>query len=266
MKQEQLEIIYESKKDKFARILKFIKKNKTIKDRVNVIENAKALINNDNAKEIIRVIFIDCINAAGGSNLTRNGKASKYFHSKIESLSSEGQIDLSDFFDCFNSKISNFTSLYEYLHESKDLVNFGKKKAALFIYKLDWLQNNLSDNKKIFKNYNIDKTDLIIPLDVVILIMLNYIFGLKNNYRLDQYRDFDLVNSFFKTKIGNKFILIEDLWFWGFFTTNGSGKDREIEFNEDKFYTSEFLKPTKENKALIMDFLKILNELNDTKH
>lgn len=262
MTEKQLELVYQSRKGIIFQILEFIEKHKSTKDKINVIENAKALINNDTAKEKIRLIFIDCINAAGGNNLTRNGKAAKYFHSIIDKLSTHKQIEFKEFLNCFSNEISNYSDLYEYLHKSKNLVNFGKKKAALFIYKLDWIQKNLSTDQIIFKNYKVSNTDLTIPLDIVIVIMLNKILGLKDKFRLDQYKDFDLINSFFKTKIGDKFILIEDLWFWGFFSTKGSGIDRIIEFNEDKFYTSVFLKPTKRNKQYILEFLRIIEGEN----
>ncbi|MGB0886260.1 MAG: hypothetical protein ACPGR5_07525 [Chitinophagales bacterium] len=90
--------------------------------------------------------------------------------------------------------------------------------------------------------------------------MLNEIFQLEGNESLDQYKDFDLINSFFKEKLGKDFILLEDLWFWGYFATKGSGKNRTIEFNEDKFYCAEFLKPTQENKELLLAFINILKE------
>ena len=258
MKEKELEIIYKSKKDKFTQVLEFIEKHKSIKDKINVIENAKALITNDSAKEKIRVLFIDCINAAGGNNLSRNGKASKFFYSKINKLSDEKHINLNDFFACFDNNISNYTELYDYLCNSKRLINFADKKAALFIYKLNWLQENLENEQKIFKNYKINKYQLIIPIDAVILIILNQILRINNKTGLDQKKDFKLINSFFKNKIGNKFILIEDLWFWGYFITKGNGKNRKIEFNEDKFYTAEFLKPTEENKKYINNFLNLI--------
>ena len=79
---------------------------------------------------------------------------------------------------------------------------------------------------------------------------------------LEQYKDFDLINDFFKSQLGDKFLLIEDFWFWGYFTTKGSGIERTFEFNDDKFYTANFLKPTDTNRKYFMDFLKILNDPN----
>ncbi len=260
MLEKVLEQIYNSRKEKIFQVLEFIEKYKLIKDKIHFIENAKSLINNESAKEIIRILFIDCLNAAGGNNLTLNGKSSKYFYSKLEKLSDNRQIELTEFFNCFDNSISNYTDLFDYLHKSSDLKNFGKKKSALFIYKLDWLQQNLESDKKIFKKYQIDKTELIIPLDVVIVLILNKLLNLEKENVLNQYKDFDLINSFFKSKLGERFILIEDLWFWGFFTTKGSGTDRKIEFNDDKFYTAEFLKPTDQNKRYIIEFLRIIED------
>ena len=57
-------------------------------------------------------------------------------------------------------------------------------------------------------------------------------------------------------------LLIEDFWFWGYFTTKGSGGARTFEFNDDKFYTANFIKPTDKNRKYFMDFLQILNDPN----
>ena len=78
------------------------------------------------------------------------------------------------------------------------------------------------------------------------------------NSKLTKYKDFTIINTLFKSKLGEEFMLIEDFWFWGYFSTKVEGKNRIIEFNEDKFYTAEFLKPTDENRKIITEFVKIL--------
>lgn len=259
MTELQLNAYYNKSKSKINKAINFIEKHKSLKDKLNIIENSKALINNEVAKEKIRILFISSLNATGARNLTLDGPTSKNFYLKLDSLSAANQIPLDEFFKCFDPTISNFTHLYEYLHKSKELKNFAKKKTALFLYKLNWLQNNLPHDQKIFKDYPNNHIDLIIPLDIVIVIILNKLLNLSDKLALDQTSDFDLINKFFKSKLGEKFILIEDFWFWGFFITKGKGKVREVEFNEDKFYTAEFIQPTQANKELILEFLEIVN-------
>ncbi len=97
-----------------------------------------------------------------------------------------------------------------------------------------------------------------IPVDNVIVRILNEILCPDKNEKLDQYKDFININNLFKEKLGHEFMLIEDLWFWGYFSTKGKGISRTIVFNDDKFFTAKFLKPTPENRKKIDEFIKLL--------
>ena len=257
---DQLENIFQNNFEKFSNAINFISKNQHLKNKVDIIFNAKALINREPAKEKIRLIFIDALSAAGGSNLTRNGVACRNFNQKINQLPDSDQVNLKCFYTCFDQNINNITGLYDYLHSSDEIVNFGKKKSALFIYKLNWLQTNLNPEQKIFNKYNVNISDLIIPVDIVITLLINKLLSIPDNLLLDQYKDFDLINSFFKSKMGANFLLIEDFWFWGYFTTKGRDRERTFEFNDDKFDSSHFIKPTEQNRQYFYDFLDILND------
>ncbi|MCX6219605.1 MAG: hypothetical protein NTZ69_01290 [Bacteroidia bacterium] len=256
MTENSLRENYRRNEKHFLRIIEFVKNNKEVKQGIDRFFNSALLICKSNAKEKVRILYIQAISAAGGSNLTRNGKSCKEFSTKIDKLGDEQQIELKDFFRCFETEINSFTDLFK--HISHNNLNFGPKKAALFLNKMDWVQRNIDSGQQIFKDYNIDVMDLMIPIDNVIIRILNEIICINCNEQLDQYRDFAIINQFFKEKLGSKFMLIEDLWFWGYFSTKGNGNNRIIEFNEDKFYTAEFLKPTVENRNRISEFIKIL--------
>jgi hypothetical protein len=246
-----------SKNEKhFSRLIEFVKNNKEIKQGIDLIFNSTILTCKFNAKEKIRILYIHAISAAGGSNLTRNGKSCKEFLSKIDILGEDQQVDLKYFFKCFENEIKSFAHLFS--HISHNNLNFREKKTALFLNKIDWVQRNIDYNQRIFKDYNIDIMDLMIPVDNVIVRILNEIICVNSVEKLDQSRDFMIINKFFKENLGNDFMLIEDLWFWGYFSTKGNGDNRIIEFNEDKFYTAEFLKPTRDNENKIKEFIKIL--------
>lgn len=260
MKEQQLEQAYSKHELRFAKTLDFIEAKKNLKERIDAVFNATIIINKESGKEKLRLLFIDTINAAGSSNLTRNGKACKFFYSKIDNLPDASQINIQDFYNSFSTHIRTLHDFYVYLHSSKKIINFGKKKAALFIYKIHRLQKILPTNQKIFIDYNCEELDLVIPVDIVITLVLNKLLRLRGTNVLKQYRDFDLINSFFKKKVGDRFMLLEDFWFWGYFTTKGKGNDRKFVFNEDKFYTSNFIQPNSENRELLMRFLSIIKE------
>jgi len=258
MTHDQFEKIYKSNEEKFLNVIKFISENRRFKTKADAIINAKAIHNKGPAKERIRIIFIDALSASGGANLTRNGEACKFFNHKINQLNDTLQVDLQTFYKCFDIKINSIKDLFEYLWSSKEIVNFRKKKSALFLYKLNSIQTDPYLDQKIFTNYNIEELDLFIPVDVVITLVINRIFNVPDNLLLDQYKDFDLINTFFKSVLPDKFLLIEDFWFWGYFTTKVIGIGRTFEFNHAKFESSDLINPDRENEAVIKDFLKII--------
>lgn len=51
-------------------------------------------------------------------------------------------------------------------------------------------------------------------------------------------------------------MLIEDLWYWGYFNTSGNDDNRKIEFNEAKFYSDVVYYPD----AVVINKLKEFQE------
>jgi hypothetical protein len=203
-------------------------------------------------------MYIDSISAAGGNNLTRNGESCKKFYKQLAHLPESPKIKMEAFYKCFDEEVSSFNDLFFHLGDS--YLNFGNKKSALFLNKINWVQLNIEEEERIFINYEVDNMELMVPVDNVITFVLNKVLFKYSGIKLDQYRDFILINDFFKEKLGDNFMIIEDLWFWGFFSTIGNIKDRKLEFNEDKFYTAKYLKPTKQHENTIKDFIRIVKE------
>ena len=234
-------------------VINFLDKNKSFREDYTKKYCYNLLDEHKSSKENIMTVFINTINAAGGNNLTLTGRACKNFFNIIDKLPESKTVSFESFLSLFNAK--NIIELFNSLSNNKEsLPNFGKKKTALFIRDLDVL------NKKLFSDYLIDKNDLIIPVDIVIEIMLNKIL-LLNEKKLSASRDFDLINDFFKGKLKDKFMLIEDLWFWGYFNLVKQDKSRKILFNEDKFYSDLFLYPSTTLKDKLQEFEKLMNKL-----
>lgn len=257
MARRDISDIFEKNRDRIIELSRFLRQNSKIKNHINSIFNIHPLHSTAPAKERIRVIYISAIEASGGRNLTLSGKSCKAFKKKLDKLPNTPQIKLQTFFKAFSPQIDSFKELFNSIVQSKSLCNIRNKKAAIFLRNLNWVQENAK--RKIFKDYNIKRDDLMIPIDGVIIFILNKFLKLGRN-KLDQYKDFNSLNEEFKSRLKNSFMIIEDLWFGGYFSTVASQGNRKLKFNADKFYTSPFLIPNEKNKKLIEKFISFVKE------
>ena len=258
---------YTKHRKKFDKIIRFMKQNNRYakKYRENYLNS---IINGqDSFKEKIRKLFVHDINAAGGNNLSSTGTSCKKFYKIIDKFPNEKKIKLTSFFNKLGSGSEDFDGIFKFLVKKKKFKNFNKKKVALFIRNIHII------NKKLFIDYSIRKrkNELKIPVDVVIVSTLNNILCLKGKNKLKPTRDSDfiLINKFAKDKLKNDYMLIEDLWFWGYFnsktikskTKKGKTKKdkRKFIFNEDKYYSNPHTYPNKELRSKLIKFKKLLN-------
>lgn len=130
-------------------------------------------------------------------------------------------------------------------------IGLKNKKAALFLRDLFEAQK-LDTAQNIFRGQIIKPTSLRIPLDSVIAGVLNKLFGrnpmplLDNRYAIDKH--FEALTLFAKRRLGGDFMLVEDLWFWGYFGSKGTIVDggferqfvirKEIQFRDPYFTVS----------------------------
>jgi len=248
---------YQDNRNQFIRILDFVKKNQNLKKDIELHFNSKLFLPSINVLNRLHYLFIDCINASRASNLTITGESCKEFWELISSLEIKNhKIEYSEFLKILS--VHNKLDDESLFIQIKMLKNFGNKKAALFINKLFWLQNSVDAEYKIFHNFNLSKKDLEIPIDNVIIKILNEVFYSNTEIKLDQNKHFLIINNFFKQELEKDFLLIEDLWFWGYFCTKGNGEDREIAFNPAKFYSSDFIEPKLEYIALFHEFINLV--------
>lgn len=266
-RQEHLFKIYEEYREPVNELCKFLDQNKKSVLDYHLSFLRYLLLGVETAKEKIRRLYVNAINAAGGNNLSLTGPSCESFFNIIRNIPDYPKIDLESFFSVFPDKISCFDDLFKYLVKEKSLKNFKSKKAALFIRDLNLVQSNVPEKEKIFTNYSCIKQHLRIPVDVVITDILNKAFNLEGKVALEPSRDFELINEFSKNILGERFMLIEELWFWGYFSLIKENKEinpRELKFNEDKFYSDMYMCPTQEIRDKIAEFIELVCNIQGT--
>ncbi len=152
---------------------------------------------------------------------------------------------------------NSFDSLYKAL---KSHSGWGEKTSALFVKTIYHLHNsNYPIELKIWDDVPAEIKDndrFYLPVDAVIISIFNFLeiknWGFKNiNKELKQYN-------------GNDIEIWDDLWFWGFITQKGTGSERKMEWNLNKYWT---LRESDKNPLMIAEikckaeeFLSILRQ------
>jgi len=139
-------------------------------------------------------------------------------------------------FKSFIAKINphnefTFKSLY---HGIESQPGWGKKTSALFTKSIFHLHNGqYSDKLKIWDDVPLvieETDDFYLPVDSVIIAIFKKIEYNRN-------WNFDNINSTIKRYYHRHDIEVwDDLWFWGFITQNGSGDNRQFEWNLNKYW------------------------------
>ena len=157
----------------------------------------------------------------------------------------------------------NYRSLY---FGMKNQIGWGEKTAALFTKTIYHLHNaEYPNNLKIWNDAPIElkKDDLFyLPVDAVIISIFNFLenknwtFG-KVNREIEKYYS------------GDDIEIWDDLWFWGFITQIGTGNERKMKWNLNKYWT---LRESDKNPLIIgeikskaEEFLNILRENKQSK-
>jgi len=142
---------------------------------------------------------------------------------------------------------------------SSEYKNVGPKKAALFIRAITVLNGN--GLNELFSKFKWRKDDLYIPLDIVISDILNRLLNIKftSKFKIIPYKDFYIVNEFSKFVLDDEFMLLEDLWYWGYFNMRvEKNAYREVQFNEEKFYSTPFIYPNEDLIPVHKEFVKCI--------
>lgn len=152
----------------------------------------------------------------------------------------------------------NYIGLYNGMREQK---GWGEKTAALFVKTIFHLHNKEYPNDLIIWSdapTDLENNDLLIlPVDTVIIAIFK---KLRSNCW-----SFKNINQIIATNYKGKDIEVwDDLWFWGFITQIGTGNDRKMGWNFNKYWT---LRESDKNPIMIdeikikaTEFLTIINE------
>lgn len=177
-------------------------------------------------------------------DLIKNQKSLKSFESFVNHINTKNQTPI-------------YLNLFEGM---KNQLGWGNKTAALFTKCIFQLHNESFPTEfKVWDDVpRLVKDDkLFLPVDRVITCIFEKLNFLERV-------NFKSINKFLHDEYSNDQIEIwDDLWFWGFITQKGSGKDRIHTWNENKYW---MLKDSDKNPNTIekikeksLCFLEILN-------
>ena len=239
---------------KFSALLRFLEDNHAIPVRYHQFTVCRICAGDRLATEKLMALFRSALLSNTGGGLATIGTAAKIFEKKISKLSVHSTIKPGDLLNCFCVKSSN--ELFDALI---NITGIGKKKAALFLRDL-WVTQSPATDCRIFSSELIARDELLIPLDKVIAIGLNQVakpclFGdgsvLSNA--------FSSVNAYFAARDDLHHMIIEDLWFWGYFGLVGSDYERSIEINNAKIALDPFFRRNGVPRRQFYRFHRILN-------
>ena len=172
--------------------------------------------------------------------------------SSLDSFSS-----FSNYIGNTKNKDANYITLFNNL---KSVNGWGAKTSALFVKNIYYMHSNNYSTKLRFwsdtPNTIKDNDTLLLPVDIVISEIFNKIDNTKK-------WDFKTLNNILREHYtGDDIAVWDDLWFWGFVTQQGSGKDRLFGWNENKYWILEAsikdVDKISEIKDKSIDFLKLL--------
>lgn len=221
---------------KLPEIYNFLKENRKYNKEVQQNFYNAAILPFENINDKIISLLYNIVNTQSQPRIKLLADFFRKIHSNLDELNS-----FKEFVEFLNDSDKvpvNYFSLYKGLNNQK---GWGNKTAALFTKSIYHIHNGeYSDNLKIWKDAPktlVDSDTLYLPVDAVIIKIFEELD--KEN----KTQDFKSINNRLNnSKYSNYDIEIwDDLWFWGYITQKGSGKNRKIShveegWNEDKYW------------------------------
>ncbi|MBR9859786.1 hypothetical protein GYB22_03375 [bacterium] len=133
-----------------------------------------------------------------------------------------------------NEEIFNLTTLFKNM-TSED--SWGPKTSSLFVKSV--YQLHCGSYPKEFEFWQdvpqqlSDENQLYLPVDTVIIELFERITN-------GAISDFYSINEVITSCSQNGVEVWDDLWFWGYINQKGSGKNRSLEWNLDKYWANQF--------------------------
>ncbi len=252
---------------KFNNLVSFLKTNHARVENFHLTSAYLELVMRKSAKEKIYFLFLGCLNAAGGDNLSATGEACQKMRDALIDLQDSPQIAFAAFIATLKSpnEINNSKELFDYLRGGA-FRNMRYKKAALFMKSIYYAQ--LQMDIRIFFDLEPSNIYRPIPLDTIIGEIMSVILALPYSKRISSGDAFDF-EKFARDELGDDYYILEDIWFWGFFGTR-IRKDnyRIIEYNEVKYLTDRTFFPKQDDvfEREVKEFCKIVNGVQTDLH
>jgi len=246
---------------RFNDMLLFLEANHARVDGFHLTSTHLGLGMRTSAKEKIYFAFLDCLNEAGGNNLTATGKACRKMRDALADLPDSSQISCRDFYSKLESskQIDNSEKLFDYL-KSGAFPNLRYKKAALFMQSIYYAQRQ--QDIRIFFDLEPKNIHLPIPLDVVIGEIVSIVLGIPYPKRIGSW-DAKEFEQFAREELHDRYYILEDIWFWGYFGTRVRKNDyRIVDFNEGKYLTNRTFFPVQDPafEGKVKEFCRVVNE------
>lgn len=226
---QELKECYIKRETEFKYLKKFLINNHEIVARFNKKTASDLVFKGSNAKEKLYFLLNDCLNAAGGNNLTRNGDTMTLFLEALNKLPSSKQITIDNLCKIFDVE-NDYTGKLLFDKLKSNYKNFKYKKAALFIKQLYYLQQT---DERIFisdQKLNIFRP---IPFDAVIAFAITSILKLNE---IPSSSNAEIFNEWASETLQEEAYLLEDIWFWGYFSTTSVEKKRVFDYNTAKVH------------------------------
>jgi len=183
---------------------------------------------NTKRKKVISLLY-NILNSQSQPKINNTSNFFKCIYENIDKL---------DTFETFvkflnkNTENANYENLYIGLKSCK---GWGDKTSALFTKVVFNVHNGSYDNSlQIWDDTpkNIINDKLYLPVDRVIINIFNYLKFKKNSF-------LSINKKLNKCSTDKSIAIWDDLWFWGFITQKGSGSNRVLEWNLDKYWSLE---------------------------
>ena len=241
--------------NKLEKIFDFLKSNREHNHELQERFYNSVLKPFDNTSEKIVSLLYNIANTQSQPKIDNLAKFFIELHENFESVNSFQSFV--EYVKPIKETENNFRTLYLGMEKQS---GWGKKTSALFVKTIFHIHNGkYSKELKIWNDVpkTVEQNDeFFLPVDAVIISIFK---------KLDSSTkwDFDKINSKLKKLYTESEIEIwDDLWFWGFITQNGTGENRNFEWNLNKYWALKESDKTKseikiiERKAEI--FLKLI--------
>lgn len=237
----------------FGRLCSFLRRNHNWPKRYHAHSVSRACYGMRSAKDKLTAIFRSALESNSGGGLSLNARALKTFRKKLTRLGRKKHITIAEFLSCFASGSAN--ELFDTLIK---IDGVGKKKAALFLRDL-WITSSLHRGTRVFDRRFPHRQHLRIPFDRVIAVVLNQVVkGTPFRDGINLGHSFDTVNQFAEIHLHADRMLLEDLWFWGFFGLSGTGFDRRPEVNHEKLLMNPYFGCSERPLAKFREFGRLV--------